>query len=77
MTKPWGIFTLKNDVEWTVQQVKDAGLQVFEVRELTFLEKLTYCKGANMAVDMWIVMFYATEEEYNKLVEESDLTKVF
>lgn len=75
MMKQWGIFTLGNEVEQTVKLVKDAGLQIFEVRELTGLEKLLYCKG-NTSVDMWIVMFYATEEEYTKVINHNEMTRV-
>jgi hypothetical protein len=72
----WGIFTTEKEVEDTVQLIKDAELDVFEVRKLTFLEKLNYCKG-NITADIWIVMFYATKEEYDLLLEQNDLTSVF
>ena len=73
--KKWALFTLKDEIEQTKETVKAAGLEPFEVREVSLIEKLAY--GILVSAPLWIVMFEATEDEYNALVQKNELTKVF
>ncbi len=74
----WGIFALKSEVDEAKQLIESAGLEIFEVREVTMLEKIVYCPGmTDRTIDLWIVMFYATKDEYVALLETNDLAKVF
>lgn len=74
----WGIFVNKNEVDYTIEAIKERGLEVFEVRELNFMEKLTYVKDPALFVgEPWIVMFNATKREYKKLCRKLKLTVVF
>lgn len=74
----WGIFTTKGELNKMLKAVNDKGLDVFEVRALTFVEKLTYVKDAITFVnEPHIIMFKATDEEYNSLIEELRLDPVF
>ena len=76
--KQWGVFTTKNEVEHVVEVAKKQGLDIFEVRALTFIEKLQYCKDPALFVnEPWIVMFNGSEREYRELCEKLDLTVVF
>ena len=73
--KNWGLFTLEDEIEQTKETVKAAGLEPFEVREVSLIEKLVY--GILVSAPLWIVRFEATEDEYNALVQKNELTKVF
>lgn len=74
----WGVFVTKNEVEETVEAIKERGLDVFEVRELTHLEKLQYCKDPVLFThEPWIVMFNATKWQYRRACRKLGLTVVF
>jgi hypothetical protein len=73
--KKWALFTLEDEIEQTKETVKAAGLEPFEVREVSLIEKLAY--GIPVSAPLWIVMFEATEDEYNALIQKNELTKVF
>ena len=73
--KKWALFTLEDEIEQTKETVKAAGLEPFEVREVSLIEKLDY--GIPVSAPLWIVRFEATEDEYNALVQKNKLTKVF
>jgi len=76
--KQWGIFATSKEVNKMKRKVEKNGLEIFEVRELTFVEKLTYINDLTMFVnDPHVIMFYATEEEYNSLIRKLKLTPVF
>ena len=77
--KQWGIFTTKDALNDTIKIIVNKGLEIFEVRKLTFIEKLTYLSSNDIELFMnepYIVMFYATKYEYNELVKWYDFSKV-
>jgi N-dimethylarginine dimethylaminohydrolase len=74
----WGIFASEEEVDKMVELVKERNLEVFEVRKLTFIEKLTYIKDSSLFLcDPYIIMFNATKREYKSLIKSVDLTPVF
>ena len=74
----WGIFTTKKELEQYVQFIENKGIEIFEVRELTYIEKLMYITDPIMFIRKpHIIMFNATEEEYKSLLKELDLNPVF
>ena len=76
--KQWGIFTTKKQLNKTKRVVEKKGLDIFEVRELTYLEKLTYVKDPILFVnEPHIIMFNATEDEYKTVCKKLKLTPVF
>lgn len=76
--KKWGIFCMEKEVEQIKEQVEKKGLEIFEVRKLTFWEKLQYCKDpALYANEPWIVMFKASKLQYYKLLWKLKLKPVF
>ena len=76
--KQWGIFTTKKELNKIKRKIEKKGLEIFEVRELTYAEKLTYIKDPLLFInDPHIIMFNATDEEYNSLITKMKLTIVF
>ena len=76
--KQWGIFTTKKELHKIQKSVEKAGLEIFEVRELNFIEKLMYINDARLLTnEPHIVMFNATEDEYNELIKKLKLNPVF
>lgn len=76
--KQWGIFAMKKELDKIMKIMDKHNIEVFEVRELNFVEKLTYIKDAIMFVnDPHIIMFNATECEYKSLCRKLHLTPVF
>lgn len=76
--KQWGIFATSKEVNKMKRKVEKNGLEIFEVRELTFMEKLVHINDPILFVnDPHVIMFYATEEEYNSLIRKLKLTPVF
>lgn len=74
----WGIFVTKDELGNILEVVKNKGLDVFEVRALTFAEKLTYVKDVTTFVnEPHIIMFRATDGECTSLIEELGLDPVF
>lgn len=76
MKKQWGIFAIKSELDEAIQILKNKDLEIFEVREVTFMEKFIYLKGVDLDKELWIVMFYATEEEYEDVVKQNNMEKV-
>ena len=75
--KQWGIFVMEKEVEQIKEIVENKGYEVFEVRKLTYWEKLTYCKDPLLfANDPWIIMFRATRLQYRLLIWKLKLTPV-
>ena len=76
--KQWGIFCTKNEVNEIVSIVEKNGLDVFEVRPLTYVEALAYVKYPYICVnELCVVMFHATKWQYNWLIFRNKLTKIF
>ena len=76
--KQWGIFATKKELNKVQKAVEKRGLEIFEVRELTFIEKLTYIKDPILLVnDPHVIMFNATENEYKTVCKKLKLNPVF
>ena len=76
--KQWGIFTTKSELNKIKRKVEKNGLEIFEVRELSYVEKLTYIKDPLLFVnEPYIIMFNATEDEYKSLLRKLKLSTVF
>ena len=74
----WEIFTTKKELKHYIKVIQKKGIEIFEVRELTYIEKLTYISDPIMFINKpHIIMFNATEEEYKTLLKELDLSPVF
>ena len=77
MEKSWGIFTTEKEVERVKGIIEKEGLEIFEVRKLTFWEKLTYCKDQFLfSNDPWIIMFKASRLKYKTLIIKNKLKSV-
>lgn len=77
MKKDWGIFCMEKEVERIKEEIERNGYEVFEVRKLSFWEKLTYCKDPVLfANDPWVVMFRSTRVGYYKLLLKMKLVPV-
>lgn len=75
----WGLFVTKNELNNTIRLVKREGLDVFEVRKLTFIEKLTYI-GNDVRLffgSPYVVMFNATKEEYENFIHKHNFIGIF
>lgn len=73
----WGIFVIGKEAERIKEFIEKKGYEVFEVRELTMFEKLTYCKDPfTFDNDPWIIMFRATRLQYKLLIWKLGLTPV-
>lgn len=77
--KDWGIFTTKKELNRMLRRVERAGFEVFEVRPLSLIEKVTYVAND---VDLYlgdphIIMFRTTEEKYNRFIRIYNLTRMF
>ena len=75
--KSWGIFCTEEEVNKTKEIIEDENLTIFECRKLSGFEKVMYLDISFASVDMCIVMFYATDEQYELVVNRNQLTKVF
>ena len=76
--KQWGIFATKKELNKIQKSVEKAGIEIFEVRELTYVEKLMYINDVRLLInEPHIIMFNATEQEYNKLIKKLKLSPVF
>ena len=75
--KSWGIFCMAEEVNKTKEIIEDENLTIFECRQLSEFEKVMYLDVSFASVDMWIVMFYATDEQYETVVNRNQMTKVF
>ena len=75
--KAWGIFCNKNEVETMKAKLEKFGRDIFEVRPLTVVEKLTYVKDpVLLANEPYIIMFHATTLQYRWFLFKNRLTKV-
>ena len=75
--KSWGIFCTKEEVNKTKEIIEDENLTIFECRKLSGFEKVMHFDISFASVDIWVVMFYATDEQYELVVIRKQLTKVF
>ena len=76
--KNWGIFVMEHEVEQTKEVIEQKGYEVFEVRKLTYWEKILYCKDSILvANEPWIIMFKSTSLQYNLLKWKLRLSTVF
>lgn len=75
----WGIFTTEKELERMLRRVKLAGFEVFEVRPLSMIEKLTYVvDDARLYINNpHIIMFRTTEEKYNRFIRILRLKRMF
>lgn len=76
--KAWGVFCNRNEVETMSVKLKKAGLDIFEVRPLTMVERMTYLKypTALLYSEPCIVMFHATTLQYRWFIFKNRLTRV-
>ena len=76
-TKAWGLFCNKDEVETMSAKLEKSGLDIFEVRPLTMIEKFTYVKDPILfANEPHIVMFHATTLQYRLFMFRNRLTRV-
>lgn len=77
--KQWGIFVTKKQLNRVLRRIRRAKLDVFEVRELTFGERMMYLRDdlSLYLGEPHIIMFNATEGEYDKFICKYSLQKVF
>lgn len=69
MEKSWGIFAIEEEVERVKDIIEKEGLEIFEVRKLTFWERLTYCKDPILFWNNpWVIMFKASRLQYKVLI---------
>ena len=74
----WGLFVTEDEVDEFRAKVEQKGYEVFEVRKLTFWEKLQYCKDAVLpGYEMWVIMFKATRLQYKLLCWKLKVVSVF
>ena len=83
MTKLWGIYVLGNELETVKESITSKGLKINEIKTLsTFDVLITFGilvdeKDLTGVNGFYSVVFEATEEEYNDIVESNNMTKVF
>lgn len=83
MTKLWGIYVLGNELETVKESITSKGLKINEIKTLsTFDVFITFGilvdeKDLTGVNGFYNVVFEATEEEYNDIVESNNMTKVF
>lgn len=78
MKKQWGVFCTKEQVDEIKNNLAKAKLDVFEVRQLTAWEKMSYLKMPEWSIgEMWVVMFWATKWQYHRFIRRNKLNKVF
>jgi hypothetical protein len=77
--KQWGLFVKEQELDDTVRKIKKLGHEIFEVRELTFVEILTYVANDPIlaASKPHVIMFYATDRGYKKLLRKLKLVSIF
>lgn len=75
--KAWGIFCKQDEVEVLSERLENADLDIFEVRPLTFVEKLTYVKDPGLLInEPYVIMFHATTLQYRTFIFRNNLTRV-
>lgn len=76
--KAWGIFCTANEVVNMKEALEKKGMDIFEVRPLTTVEKITYKINPYLLInEPHIVMFHATTLQYKWFLLKNRLTKVF
>lgn len=75
----WGIFTTEKELDKMLRRVTHAGFEVFEVRALSLMEKITYlANDPHLYINNpHIIMFKATEKEYKRFVRRRRLSIIF
>ena len=75
----WGIFTTKGELDDMIERVNKAGFEIFEVRPLTFTEKMVYVQNdARLFVnEPQIIMFNTTKSKYKRFIRRNKLRGVF
>ena len=75
----WGIFVTEKELKRMLRHVERARFEVFEVRPLSLIEKLTYvADDAHLYVNNpHIIMFRTTEEKYNRFIRIFRLSRMF
>ena len=68
---------MAEEVNKTKEIIEDENLTIFECRQLSGFEKVMHLDVRFASVDMWIFMFYATDEQYETVVNRNQMTKVF
>lgn len=76
-TKAWGIFCSKNEVEIMKGKLEKSGRDIFEIRPLTYMERMTYVKDPILfSNEPHIIMFHATTLQYRWFTFINRLTRV-
>ena len=75
--KQWGIFCTEGELNETRELIKDAKLTIFECRKLSGFEKVMYLGVEQASSDIWIVMFEATDDQYETIISRNQMIKVF
>ena len=76
--KQWGVFVTKKDLNDMIDKIRKLGYDIFEVRELTMMEKFTYVNDVVLAAgNPHVIMFYATDFGYRKMLRKLKLVSVF
>lgn len=79
-TGRWGIFVMKDELDKMVERIKnEKGIEVFEVRPLTFIEKMVYIKNNPKLFvnEPHVIMFNATKLRYKIFIIKNRLKTVF
>ena len=77
--KQWGVFVTKAELNNMIKKIQKFGYNIFEVRELTMMEKLTYINDDIVLATghPHIIMFEATDRGYQRLLRKLNLVSVF
>lgn len=77
--KEFALIAMENELEATEGLARNSDMTYTETEELTFIEKVLIGAGplAASQVRMFWVKVAGTEEQFNKLVENLKLTRVF
>lgn len=75
----WGVFVAKHELNDMIDKIRKFGYSIFEVRELTMMEKCTYIYDDAILAssDPHIIMFNATKRGYHKLLRKLNLVSIF
>lgn len=75
----WGIFAARCDVARIIRYLRIRDIDVYEVRKLDLIEKLTYSHFDPIVFvsDPYIIKFTASEKTYHKVVKKLKLTCAF
>lgn len=79
-TGRWGIFVMKDELDKMMERINnEKGLEIFEVRPLTFVEKMVYLKSNTTLFinEPHVIMFNATKLRYKTFIIKNRLKTVF